>query len=79
MNAVIGEPDVERGEIIKALVVPRTKGGLDIRALEKFCALHLSKQKQPRRISMVTELPKNFLGKVQRRKVREARRNGAPR
>ena len=70
--AVIGEPDVERGEIIKALVVPRTKEAFDVNALEKYCALHLSKHKQPRRISMVTELPKNFLGKVQRRKLREA-------
>jgi acyl-coenzyme A synthetase/AMP-(fatty) acid ligase len=41
-------------------------------ALEEHCAQHLSKHKRPRQINIVTELPKNFLGKVQRRKVRES-------
>jgi long-chain acyl-CoA synthetase len=70
--AVIGEPDAERGELIKALVVPRNGTPLDVTALEQHCALHLGKQKRPRKIEVVRELPKNFLGKVQRRKLREA-------
>jgi long-chain acyl-CoA synthetase len=69
--AVIGAPDAERGELIKALVVPRD-GKLDLAALEKHCAQHLARQKRPRQIEVVRELPKNFLGKVQRRKLREA-------
>jgi long-chain acyl-CoA synthetase len=68
--AVVGEPDAERGEVIRALVVPR--GELDLAALERYCVEHLGKHKRPRRIEVVRELPKNFLGKVQRRKVREA-------
>jgi long-chain acyl-CoA synthetase len=68
--AVIGEPDEDRGEIIKALVVART-GKLDLTALEKHCALHLAHQKRPKKIEVVTNLPKNFLGKVQRRKLRD--------
>jgi long-chain acyl-CoA synthetase len=68
---VIGAPDEERGELIKALVVPRD-GKLDLAALEKHCAQHLARQKRPRQIEIVRELPKNFLGKVQRRKLREA-------
>jgi long-chain acyl-CoA synthetase len=79
--AVIGEPDAERGEVVRALVVPRPGVAFDLNGLEQFCALHLGKQKRPRRISMVAELPRNFLGKVQRRKLREAARaesnNGA--
>jgi long-chain acyl-CoA synthetase len=39
--------------------------------LEGHCRLHLGKQKRPRRIEIVAELPKNFLGKVLRRKLRE--------
>jgi long-chain acyl-CoA synthetase len=69
--AVVGEPDAERGEVIRALVVPRN-GHVDLAELEKHCALHLGKHKRPRQIDVVGELPKNFLGKVQRRKVRES-------
>ncbi len=71
-SAVIGVPDAERGEIIKALVVPKPGNGLDLAALEKHCQQHLGKQKRPRHIEIVSELPKNFLGKVQRRRLRES-------
>jgi long-chain acyl-CoA synthetase len=69
--AVIGVPDAERGELIRALVVPR-EGRLDVAALERFCGEHLGKHKRPRQIEVVQALPKNFLGKVLRRKLREA-------
>ncbi|HMC65420.1 MAG TPA: AMP-binding protein [Gemmataceae bacterium] len=69
--AVIAVPDAERGEIVKALVVPRN-GCLDRAALERHCAGHLSKHKRPRQLEIVKELPKNFLGKIQRRRLRES-------
>jgi long-chain acyl-CoA synthetase len=69
--AVIGVADSEKGEIIKALVVPRDGKGIDVAALEKHCQQHLGKQKRPRHIEIVGELPKNFLGKIQRRRLRE--------
>jgi long-chain acyl-CoA synthetase len=68
--AVVGVPDRERGELIRALVVPR-EGRLDVAALERYCGEHLGKHKRPRQIQVVPELPKNFLGKVLRRKLRE--------
>jgi long-chain acyl-CoA synthetase len=68
--AVVGAPDAERGELVKALVVPR--GKLDVAALEGHCRERLGKQKRPRQIEVVRELPRNFLGKVLRRKLREA-------
>lgn len=71
--AVVGVPDRERGEIIKAMVVPRN-GHLDLASLEQFCAEHLGKHKRPRQFEIVKELPKNFLGKVLRRRLREGTR-----
>ena len=67
--AVFGVPDAEKGELVQAFVVPR--GRLDLDALQGHCRQHLGKHKQPRRIEVVSELPKNFLGKVLRRKLRE--------
>jgi long-chain acyl-CoA synthetase len=70
--AVIGVPDAERGEVVKALVVPSQGSKLDVTALDQHCQQHLGKQKRPKQIEIVTELPKNFLGKVQRRRLRES-------
>jgi len=45
---------------------------VDVPKLEEHLRVHLSKQKRPRVIEVVRELPKNFLGKVLRRKLRES-------
>jgi long-chain acyl-CoA synthetase len=68
--AVVGVADPEKGEIVRALVVPKN-GTVDVPALEQHCQLHLGKHKRPKQIEVVRELPKNFLGKVLRRRLRE--------
>jgi len=70
--AVIGVPDAEKGEVVKALVVPQPGIRLDSVALQEYCKQHLGKHKRPRTIEVVTELPRNFLGKVLRRKLRQS-------
>lgn len=69
--AVIGQPDVDKGEIVKAMIVPHDIDQFDLSALKRFCEEHLGKQKRPREYEIVTELPRNFLGKVLRRHLRE--------
>lgn len=70
--AVIGQPDDHRGEIVKAIVVLKPGFAWNETALRDYCASHLAKYKQPRIYEQsVGELPKNFLGKVIRRKLRE--------
>ena len=70
--AVVGQPDLEKGEVVKAILVPREGARIDLAALEEHCKLHLGKHKRPRQVEVVSELPKNFLGKVLRRRLREA-------
>src|SRR5262249_37921474 len=68
--AVIGQPDAERAELVRALVVPQPGARLEVRALENHCEQHLRPPKRPRLIKIVAALPKNFLGKVHRHLLR---------
>ncbi len=69
--AVIGEPDATAGEIVKAVI--SLKPGVEFRRAEfdAFTELHLAKHKRPKIVEVVAgDLPRNFLGKVVRRKLR---------
>lgn len=75
--AVVGQPDRERGEIVTAHIVLKPGVTWNEQTLRDHCALHLSKHKRPRRYILCDgDLPRNFLGKVIRRKLRES--NGSP-
>jgi long-chain acyl-CoA synthetase len=70
--AVVGLADPQRGEVVKAFIVMKAKAVWNEEALRALCREHLSKHKQPRVYEKcVGDLPKNFLGKVIRRKLRE--------
>jgi long-chain acyl-CoA synthetase len=71
--AVVGEPDIEWGENVVAIVVlqPAAAQDADIeRALDAFCLQQIARFKRPKRYLFVDALPKNATGKVLKRELR---------
>lgn len=68
-SAVIGVPDPRRGEQVVAVVVP--EGHPDIDALRKHCREKLVNYQTPTRFELVDELPRNTMGKILKRELRD--------
>lgn len=70
--AVVGVPDPQRGELVKAIVAVTSKSRFHRHAFEKYMKENLAHHKVPRILEVIDgELPRNFLGKVLRRKLRD--------
>jgi 2-aminobenzoate-CoA ligase len=77
--AVIGAPNVERGEIVKAFVVlsdAAAANDLLRRELQDYVKSQIAPYKYPRAIEFVAALPRTSTGKLQRSKLRERERIG---
>jgi long-chain acyl-CoA synthetase len=72
--AVIGKPDVEAGEIPKALVILRPGEEVAPEALMEFVESRVAGYKKIREVEFVTSIPKTASGKVLRRVLIEAER-----
>jgi len=71
--AVVGQPDHRCGEIVKAFVVMKHSERFNEDQLREFCNERLAKHKMPRLYEHCADkLPRNFLGKVIRRHLRDA-------
>lgn len=69
--AIIGVPDLDWGERIRAIVVPKRGMRIDESDVIEYCRSRLSSFKKPESIVVVDELPRNPLGKVLKRVLRE--------
>jgi acetyl-CoA synthetase len=72
--AVVGSPDEERGEIVKAFVVLRdgnTPSPELVRALQDHVKSVTAPYKYPRAVEFIAELPMTITGKIRRRELRD--------
>lgn len=72
--AVVGSPDQERGEIVKAFIVPHPgyQPGEELaREIQNFVRERLSQHEYPREVEFVDSLPETLDGKIKRKELRE--------
>lgn len=70
--AVVGVPHQATGELVKAVLILNSPSHFDRRAFDAFCKENLAAQKRPKIVELRSgDLPRNFLGKVLRRQLRE--------
>lgn len=72
--AVIGAPDRDRGNIVKAFVVPSGKilnQAAFTKELQDFVKASMAPYKYPRAIELLDQLPRTPTGKIQRFKLRD--------
>ena len=75
--AVVASPDEDRGNVVKAFVVPAPGTAGDealVEDLQRHVKTQIAPYKYPRRIEFVDELPKTQTGKIQRFRLRDLER-----
>ncbi|MFC1987688.1 acyl-CoA synthetase [Chloroflexota bacterium] len=70
--AVVGSPDKDRGEIVKAFIVTDRKQDEKLKQdIQDFIKTRLSRHEYPREIEFTDELPKTPDGKIKRKQLKE--------
>ena len=72
----IGIPDEHSGQTVKSYVVLRPGEVADAEEIIAYCGEELASYKAPRIIEFIKELPRNAVGKVLRREVKEMKMSG---
>jgi len=78
--AVVGTPDKDRGQIVKAFIVPSSKENAadeTVSELQDFVKSQISAFKYPRSVEFVDDLPLTATGKIQRGALRQLERERA--
>jgi O-succinylbenzoic acid--CoA ligase len=73
---VAGVSDREWGDAVVALVVPSAGASPSSEELRDHCRARLARHKVPKRVRLVSELPRNAQGKLVRARLAEAARAG---
>lgn len=69
--AVIGVPDLDWGEVVKAVLVLKPGEQITLDEVVTHCKAHLASFKAPAYIAIVDELPRNPMGKVLKTELRK--------
>jgi len=69
--AVVGVPDPEWGETLRAFIVLRNGERLSESDVVDYCRSALADYKRPRKVTFLAELPRNPTGKILKRELRE--------
>lgn len=67
--AVVGIPDPEKEEVVKAYIVPKEGRQIDIAKLRTYCFEKLTRYKVPKVIEIRKSLPRNTVGKLLKREL----------
>ena len=70
-SAVIGVPDPDLGEVAIGILVAETGSTLNLERISDTLSNSLAKFKRPRKLLVVSELPRNTMGKVQKNLLRD--------
>lgn len=70
-SAVVGVPHADFGEAVVAIVVPREGVALDADQIQAALKAGIANFKVPKKVHVVSELPRNTMGKVQKNVLRE--------
>ncbi|MHA7819612.1 MAG: class I adenylate-forming enzyme family protein [Erythrobacter sp.] len=70
--AVVGEPNSEWGEALRAFIVAEPRKAPSDSEILEHCKARLAPYKLPKSITFLDELPRNATGKLMKRKLREA-------
>ncbi len=69
-SAVIGVPHADFGESVVGVLVPKSDQKLDLEAIKTRISGSLARFKQPQKLVVLPELPRNTMGKVQKNALR---------
>lgn len=73
--AVVGSPEEDRGQVVKAFIVLKDQEAADkealVKELQDFSKKHTAPYKYPRRVEFIETLPKTSSGKIRRVELRD--------